>query len=482
MALIKAALGALGGNLADQWKEMFYCDSLDADTLVAKGQKRQNDRTSNTKGDDNIISNGSIVVVNNGQCMVIVEQGKIVDFCAEPGEYTYDSNAAPSVFTGGLGKGILDTFKNIGKRFTFGGDTGLDQRVYYFNTKEIVGNRYGTASPVPFRVVDANIGLDMDISVRCNGEYSYKIEDPLLFYTNVCGNVEDVYTRDAISSQLRSELLTSLQPAFARISAMGVRYSAVPAHTEEMSQVLSDLLSKKWRQTRGIQIVAFGVSAIAADAEDEKMIKDLQRTAVMRDPRMAAANIAAAQGDAMRTAAGNDGGAFVGFAGMNMAQMAGGMNTGNLFGMAAGDGYAAPHMGQAAGPMAGQAGFAPQGGGMPDTGMGGQPAGTTDAGAAAAGAAAAGAVAGAAAAGAAAPTAAPTPTATPAPDDGSWACPSCGTQNTGKFCMECGTPKPKPAAPPRYRCDKCGWVPEDQTKPPKFCPECGDRFDENDVE
>ncbi len=477
MALIKAALGALGGNLADQWKEMFYCDSLDADTLVAKGQKRQNDRTSNTKGDDNIISNGSIVVVNNGQCMVIVEQGKIVDFCAEPGEYTYDSNAAPSVFTGGLGKGILDTFKNIGKRFTFGGDTGLDQRVYYFNTKEIVGNRYGTASPVPFRVVDANIGLDMDISVRCNGEYSYKIEDPLLFYTNVCGNVEDVYTRDAISSQLRSELLTSLQPAFARISAMGVRYSAVPAHTEEMSQVLSDLLSKKWRQTRGIQIVAFGVSAIAADAEDEKMIKDLQRTAVMRDPRMAAANIAAAQGDAMRTAAGNDGGAFVGFAGMNMAQMAGGMNTGNLFGTAAGDGYAAPHMGQAAGPMEGQAGFAPQGGGMPGTGMGGQPAGTTDA-----GAAAAGAVAGAAAAGAAAPTAAPTPTATPAADDGSWACPSCGTQNTGKFCMECGTPKPKPAAPPRYRCDKCGWVPEDQTKPPKFCPECGDRFDENDVE
>ena len=480
MALIKAALGALTGNLADQWKDMIYCESLDAHVLCAKGQKRVGSRSSNTKGDDNIISNGSIVVVNDGQCMVIVEQGKVVDFCAEPGEFTYDSKAAPSVFAGNLGSSIVDTFKNIGKRFTFGGDTGLDQRVYYFNTKEIMGNRYGTPTPVPFRVVDNNIGLDMDIAVRCNGEFSFKLADPLLFYQNVCGNVEDEYTRDQIASQLRSELLTALQPAFARISEMGIRYSAVPAHTEEVSQALSDILSKKWRETRGIQIVAFGVNAIAADPEDEKTIKELQRTAVMRDPRMAAANLASAQGDAMRTAAGNDAGAFVGFAGMNMAQMAGGMGSMNaqqLFQMGqsgypgggypqGGQGY--PQGGPGGYPQGGQGGF-PQGqGGYPGAPQGGYPDGPAPQGGAAPQPAAD-----------AAPAA---PAAPAASDDEGWTCPSCGTANRGKFCQECGTPKPQPAPQPRYRCDKCGWVPEDQTHPPKFCPECGDRFDSNDVE
>ena len=406
MALIKAALGALTGNLADQWKEMIYCESLDADVLCAKGQKRVGSRSSNTKGDDNIISNGSIVVVNDGQCMVIVEQGKVVDFCAEPGEFTYDSKAAPSVFAGSLGSGIVDTFKNIGKRFTFGGDTG---------------------------------------------------PDPLLFYQNVCGNVEDEFTRDQIASQLRSELLTALQPAFARISEMGVRYSAVPAHTEEVSAALSDILSKKWRETRGIQIVAFGVNAIAADPEDEKAIKELQRTAVMRDPRMAAANLASAQGDAMRTAAGNDAGAFVGFAGMNMAQMAGGMggmNAQNLFQMGPG-GY--------------------PGGGYPQGGQGGYPGGGYPQGGVASASVGAGSPEPAAQPGVAAHQGVATA------DDG-WTCPACGTTNKGKFCQECGTPRPQPAPQPRYRCDKCGWVPEDQTHPPKFCPECGDRFDDNDVE
>lgn len=463
MALIKAALGALTGNLADQWKEMIYCDSLDADVLCVKGQKRVGSRSSNTKGDDNIISNGSIVVVNDGQCMVIVEQGKVVDFCAEPGEFTYDSKAAPSVFAGNLGSSIVDTFKNIGKRFTFGGDTGLDQRVYYFNTKEIMGNRYGTPTPVPFRVVDNNIGLDMDIAVRCNGEFSFKLADPLLFYQNVCGNVEDEYTRDQIASQLRSELLTALQPAFARISEMGIRYSAVPAHTEEVSQALSDILSKKWRETRGIQIVAFGVNAIAADPEDEKTIKELQRTAVMRDPRMAAANLASAQGDAMRTAAGNDAGAFVGFAGMNMAQMAGGMggmNAQQLFQMGGQGGYPGGPMPQGM-PTGYPGGPAPQGTSAP------QPQPAANAGQAAP---------------APEPEAAPAAPAPAAPADDGWTCPSCGTVNRGKFCQECGTPKPQPAPQPRYRCDKCGWVPEDQTHPPKFCPECGDRFDANDVE
>ena len=219
MGLIKAITGAAGGVLADQWKEFFYCDSIEPDVLVVKGQKRTSDkRSSNTNGEDNIISNGSKIAVNDGQCMIIVEQGKVAEICAEPGEFTYDSSTEPSIFSGNLGDSIKATFLNIGKRFTFGGDTAKDQRVYYFNTKEIIGNKYGTANAVPFRVVDNNIGLDIDISIKCFGEYSYKIVDPILFYTNVCGNVDDEYERASIDSQLKTELLTALQPAFAKIS------------------------------------------------------------------------------------------------------------------------------------------------------------------------------------------------------------------------------------------------------------------------
>ena len=325
-------MGAVGGVLADSWREYFYCDSLDANTLVVKGRKRVSaqGRSSNTRGEDNIISNGSVIAVNEGQYMIIVEQGAVVEACGEPGEFVFDSSTEPSLLFGeggSLGERILASFDRVGTRFSFGGDTGKDQRIYFFNAKEIVGNKYGTAAPVPFRVVDNNIGLDVDISVRCNGEYSYRIVDPLMFYKNVSGNVEEPYTRDKIDSQLKSELLTALQPAFARISAMGVRYSAVPAHTKELAQALNEELSESWGQMRGIEVAAFGVNSIVASPEDEAMIKDLQKAAVMRDPTMAAANLAASQADAMRMAASNTAGAAVGFMGMGMANaMGGGMN------------------------------------------------------------------------------------------------------------------------------------------------------------
>ena len=335
MGLLKAGVGAAGGVLADQWREYFYCESLDADTLVAKGEKRTGGRSSNTKGENNVISDGSIVAVADGQCMMIVENGEVVEVCAEPGEFVYDTGTEPSVFSGNLGDMVKKSFEQVGRRFTFGGDAGKDQRVYYFNTKEIVGNKYGTASPVPFRVVDNKIGLDVDITVRCNGEYSYKLVDPLMFYKNVCGNVDSVYTRDLIDSQLKSELLTALQPAFARISEMGIRYSAVPAHTKELADALNEELSHQWRDLRGLEIAAFGVNTISAPEDQEQMIRDLQKAAVMANPAMAAANIAAAQSDAMRTAAANPSGAAMGFMGMGMASGVGGMNASQLFNQAA---------------------------------------------------------------------------------------------------------------------------------------------------
>ena len=422
MGLLKAGVGAAGGVLADQWREYFYCEALDADTLVAKGEKRVGKRGSNTKGENNVISDGSIVAVADGQCMMIVENGAVVDVCAEPGEFVYDTGTEPSVFSGKLGDMVKKSFEQVGRCFTFGGDAGKDQRIYYFNTKEIVGNKYGTASPVPFRVVDEKIGLDVDITVRCNGEYSYKLVDPLMFYKNVCGNVESAYTRDLIDSQLKSELLTALQPAFARISEMGIRYSAVPAHTRELADALNEELSHELKERRGIEIAAFGVNTISAPEDQEQMIRDLQKAAVMANPAMAAANIASAQSDAMRTAAANPAGAAMGFMGMGMASGMGGMNAAQLFGQAS--------QAQQAPAQASQAQQAP--------------AQTQPAGAAGGVAAGTGTAAGAA-----------------------WTC-SCGAQNTGKFCGNCGSPKPEAAGP--WFCTNCG-----TQNTGNFCSGCGSK-------
>ncbi|MCQ2450201.1 MAG: SPFH domain-containing protein [Clostridia bacterium] len=439
MGLIKAIAGAAGGVLADSWREYFYSDALDADVLVVKGQKRTSKRSSNTRGEENIISNGSIVAVADGQCMMIVEQGKIVEVCAEPGEFVYDTSTEPSSFYGKLGESILKTFQTIGKRFTFGGDTAKDQRVYYFNTKEIIGNKYGTPNAVPFRVVDTNVGLDIDIAIKCFGEYSYRVCDPLLFYTNVCGNVADEYRRDNIDSQLKSELMTALQPAFAKISEMGIRYSALPGHTAEIADALNEVLSAKWSEKRGIKIEVFGVSSVKASDEDEAMIKELQRNAAFRNPTMAAAHLVGAQAQAMQDAAKNEGGmgAMGAFMGMNMAGNAAGMNAQNLFAMGQQQQPAAP----AAPATAAPAGWTCSCGKTGNTGKFCEECGQ--------------------------------------PQQTGWTC-SCGAVNMGKFCSQCGAKKPADA--PLYRCDKCGWQPEDPTKPPKFCPECGDVFDDNDIQ
>ena len=244
MGLIRAAKDAVSSMMADQWREYFYCDSLSNDVLVVKGQQRvTNGRNSNTKGVENIISNGSIVAVNEGQCMIIVDQGGIVEFCADAGEFVYDSSTEPSLFYGNLGESVKNTFSNIGKRFTFGGNAAKDQRIYFFNIKEIMNNLFGTASPIPFRVIDQNIGLDLDTSLRCNGEYSFHLVDPLLFYKNVCGNVTESYTRSELVAKMKAELLTALQPALAKVSAQGVRPSEIPAHTEDLTEALKEELS-----------------------------------------------------------------------------------------------------------------------------------------------------------------------------------------------------------------------------------------------
>lgn len=468
MGLIKAGIGALGGTLADQWKEYFYCESMPKEVLATKGQKRVSGRSSNTKGSDNIISNGSIIAVADGQCMMIVEQGKVVEVCAEPGEFVYDTSTEPSIFAGKLGESIKQTFKTIGKRFTFGGDTAKDQRVYYFNTKELIDNKFGTPNPIPFRVVDSRIGLDVDVSLRCSGVYSYKIADPLLFYTNVCGNVSEDYTRDQMDSQLKTEFISALQPAFAKLSAMELRPNQIIAHNTDLEEAMNNVLSAKWNELRGLQVVSIALGSVTLPDEDAEMIKQVQRSAVMRDPTMAAATLVGAQADAMKAAASNEAGAMTGFMGMGMAMNAGGgMNTQNLYAM--GQQQQQQQQQQQAAPPADSwqcaCGSTVSGNFCPNCG-GKKPAPQP-------------------AAGAWKCSCGATPTGNFCPECGSkkpadadgWTC-SCGTVNQGRFCQNCGAKKPEGV--PQYRCDKCGWKPEDPKNPPRFCPECGDPFDDND--
>ena len=436
MGLLRAGIGAAASAISDQWREYFYCDSLPANVLMTKGQKR-----GGGGGSENIISNGSIIAVNEGQCMMVVQQGEIIEFCAEAGEFVFDSGTEPSIFYGELGEGIKQTFARIGRRISFGGSTANDQRVYFFNTKELMGNKWGTPAPVPFRVVDMNIGLDTDIAVRCNGEFSYRISDPLLFYKNVCANVTSTFTRDKIDGQLKSEFLTALQTGLGLLSDLGIRYSAIPAHAMELSNAMNDVLSVSWTQKRGISIVAVGMNSIITSPEDEERIKELQRMAVLRDPNMRAAYGAQSQGEALKTAAGNEAGAMMGIMGMNMAGAAAGAMgaTGlydpnqpyqphNAYNVATGGGFATQPQPMQQPATAGWT--CPNGHTNPDSAKFCQECG--------------------------APKPAPV---------GTWTCPNCGATNSGKFCQECGTPKPAAT----WTCPNGHENPASS----KFCQECG---------
>ena len=476
MGLIKAGIGALGGTLADQWKEFFYCDSLPDDVLVRKGQKRVSGRSSNTKGNDNIISNGSGIAVADGQCMIIVEQGKIVEVCAEPGEFTYDSSTEPSIFAGSLGRSILDTFKTVGKRFAYGGDTGKDQRVYYFNTKEIKGNKFGTPSPILFEVVNKRIGFSKTVNIRCNGVYSYFITDPLLFYTKVCSNVEYEYTREEIDDTLKTEFVSQLQTAFGMLSEQELRPAQLPAKVNELRSAMNEALRYEWIESRGITVGKIALNPINLTPEDMKAISQMEDSVSYgSNGAMMAGRMMTSTANAMETAAGNSAGAMTGFMGMGMAggMMGGGFNAAQQFyqmgqqqqqaqqvvpaqpAAPAADGWKCACGATATGK------FCPEcGAKKPEP----KPAnGWTCS-------------CGATVSGKFCPECGAKKPAAPAADG--WTC-SCGTTNTGKFCQNCGGKKPEGV--PQYKCDKCGWQPADPTKAPRFCPECGDPFDNGDI-
>ncbi len=387
--------------------------------------------------------------------MIIVEQGKIVEVCAEPGEFTYDTSTEPSIFYGGLGEGIKNTFATIGKRFTFGGDTAKDQRVYYFNTKEILDNKFGTPNPVLFRIVDSKIGLDMETDLRCSGVYSYKISNPLLFYTNVCANVESEYRREEIDGQLKTEFVDALSQGLGALSALELRPSQIPAHTAELKDAMNEALRNDWANQRGLSVVKIALNPIVMNEEDAEYLKRYQRGAAAgNNPAMAGGVFLESQGEAMRNAASNPNGAMGGFFGMGMAMNAGGNTAQNLFAMGQQQ-QAQQQQQQAQQPAPQQQAPAAGGWQCPQCGTQAQGKFCPNCG---------------------------TPQPAPQPQGGEqgWQCTQCGTTNQGKFCMNCGNPKP--AGAPLYKCDKCGWTPADPHNPPKFCPQCGDPFDANDAQ
>ena len=451
MGLIAAALQAGGNQLSNQWKEFFYQDALPNEVLMVAG-KHQTGRTSNTKGEENVITNGSTIIVADGQCMIIVEQGRIVEVSVEPGAFTFRTDLAPTFFCKPENETFWGNLKNnfaqMVQNFTYGGNTAVVQKVYFLNTRLITDRPFGTQTPIYFNVKDSRLNFESDVELRIHGKFDVQLTDPVKFYTTIAANVAYDYKLSQIEGALKSDISDKLQDAIADINTDGLRPSGLPGKKKEI--VASLIQSLRWEDIYGFTLKDIRMEQPKMSPEDEATLKELQKAYAMGGNAAVAAGMALnAQNTAMVNAANNSGGAMTGFLGMGMANQAGMANTNGLFQMAQ------QQMAQQQQPVQ----QAPQ-----------QPA----------------------------------PQAAPAPAAG-WKC-SCGHEgNTGKFCAECGAPKPaeqvgwtcecgavnkgkfcaecgkpKPAGAPLYKCDKCGWEPEDPHNPPKFCPQCGDPFDDND--
>lgn len=404
MGFIKAGIGALSTELADSWKDFFYCDSMGQNILMKKGQVRVGSKSSNTKRDENIISDGSKVIVSDGQCLLVSENGKIIDVVAEPGEYIYNTGTAPTIFEGGF-KGLKESLKRVGQRFTYGGQAANDQRVYYVNTKEIMDNKIGFGD-IPFR--DSEFGFT--IKIRGYGVYSYKITDPVLFYVNIAGNANKDITRAEVDEQMRAEVQQQMQPALGKIAAKGIAYDQLTTYTLDIAKELNAALTDSWVALRGISVISVALASITPDEDSAAKIAQFQESRVYTNPQMLGARLGTAQANAMEDAAKNTAGAAAAFMGMGMAQNAGGANAAQFMQMGTNGGAQAQNAQSAA------------------------PAQNTQ-------------------------------------TAGEWTCPKCGAKNTGKFCTECGAPKPSGTF-----CGNCGYKVPDGQNPPKFCPECGAAF------
>lgn len=302
MGIFKAISSAISGSMKDQWKEMFYCNAIPNDILLVRGHKVQTERSANN-GDDNVITDGSIVCVADGEAALMVCNGRVTNVFTEPGEHTFRSSKTAGVFSGtDINTTASNIASDIGRRVSFGGDAPIFYRVYYMNTKEIMGNKI-LVPATPFRVTDENIGLDMDVTVSIDGVYSIKIVDPMVIYSRVIGNVEDKYYVGPLAQQLSIETSSKIQSTFATLSQQGLRVSGLPALNSVISEAVKASINPWLRENRGIEIASLPISGIKVSESDMSMITHSQRDKIFTDPAMAAAHLTAATADAMRDAA-----------------------------------------------------------------------------------------------------------------------------------------------------------------------------------
>ena len=397
MGLIKSAIGAIGGTLHDQWKEVISCENMDNETLMKK-----------VTTDSGVISKSSIIRVMPGQCAIIMQNGKVLDGSAEEGEYTFDESTSPSFFGGDFG----DVFKEMWKRFTYGGTASDSQVVYYFNTKEIVGNKFGTATPIPYQdwshpIPNQMTGglIPLSVKVKCYGKFTFKISNPSLFMTEIAGTA-DVYKKEQIVEQIRAEVISTFQNILNELGTENYKIPVLelPSQTDEIKEIMDERVYDKSLRDRGLTVITFLIESVSLDEKSEEYINNYILSA---NANMQQGTLTGAYAEAVKNAANNSNGSANGFMGIGMMNMA----SGGAFGGVA------------------------QNTGIESEAKANQK--------------------------------------TEEQKDikqeiNEWICPKCGKENKAKFCLRCGTPKPE------YRtCPKCG---EKVQSDAAFCPECGEKL------
>ena len=459
MGIIKAVTTAVGGALADQWLEAVEPDDMGDRTVFIRGVQVRRGKGSNTKGSSDIVSDGSVIHVYPNQFMMLVDGGKIVDYTAEEGYYKVSHSSMPSMFNGQFGEALKESFNRI----RFGGVTPGAQKVYYVNLQEIKGIKFGTRNPVNY----FDNFYNAELFLRAHGTYSIKVTDPIKFYAEVIPKNADHVEIDSINEQYLSEFLEALQTSINQMSADGTRISYVTSRSRELGQYMAQTLDEEWTRMRGMEIQAVGIASITYDEESQNLINLRNRGAMMSDPSIREGYVQTTIAEGLKNAGSNDSGAMAGFMGMGMGMQMGG----GFMGAASNTNMQQMQMNQAPGQMPGNTGMPGMGGqpagGQPAGGqpMGGQPMGNQPMGNQPSGVQPAGSqwavpnqMAGTQ------PGSAGMAGQMPGTQPGSaWTCPGCGTSNTGKFCGECGHPRPDTP----WTCS-CGNI-----NTGKFCSECG---------
>lgn len=436
MGIIRAITSAIGGGLGDEWLEVYESDYMGPTTITAPGVVvRKNDpRNSNKKGTADTISNGSLIQVKEGQFMLLVDGGKVIDYSGEAGYFKVDNSSMPSLFNGELGDSLKETFNRV----RFSGSTPYKQTTYFLNMQEVRGLKFGTPAPVNYY----DNFYNAELFLRAHGSYTIRITDPLKFYIQVADHDADSSIDVAdMSEQYRNEFLTAFQTALNKMSADGERISFVLSRGDQLAEYMQDVLDEKWQALRGFQVESVAIASISYDEESQKLINMRNQGAMLSDASIREGYVQGSIARGLESAGSNEAGAGQGFFGMGvgMSTIGGGFGT---FSQNNAEQIRQQQAGQGKGTVASVPATPSTGNTDPSAVQGNAGVETTVVGAA---------------------TGAATASA-------SWTCPQCGTQNSGKFCTECGTKKPDNSS----KCPKCG---HPVTEKARFCPECGQKLE-----